>query len=88
MSDDGTLNDLRDQISAIDRAIFAAVNERLRLVAQLKQVKQEQGLAFVDPEREAALLEERLRENNGPLSADGLRAFYVELLALVKREAR
>jgi chorismate mutase len=88
MSGDGTLNELRDQISAIDREIFAAVNERLRLVARLKQVKQEQGLAFVDPEREAALLDERLRENDGPLSADGLRGFYVELLALVKREAR
>jgi chorismate mutase / prephenate dehydratase len=87
MSDDGTLNDLRDQISAIDRTIFAALNERLRLVARLKQVKQEQGLAFVDPQREAALIDERLRENDGPLSADGLRAFYVELLALVKREA-
>jgi chorismate mutase / prephenate dehydratase len=87
MSDDGTLNDLRDQISAIDRTIFAALNERLQLVARLKQVKQEQGLAFVDPQREAALIDERLRENDGPLSADGLRAFYVELLALVKREA-
>jgi chorismate mutase len=87
MSGDGTLEELRDQISAIDRAIFAAVNKRLRLVARLKQVKQKQGLDFVDPEREAALLDERLRENDGPLSAEGLRAFYVELLALVKREA-
>jgi chorismate mutase/prephenate dehydratase len=87
MTDDGTLHDLRAQITAIDRAIFAAVNERLRLVARLKQFKQEQGLDFVDPEREAALIDERLRENDGPLSADGLRAFYVELLALVKREA-
>ena len=78
---------MRDQVSAIDRAIFAAVNERLRLVGRLKQVKQERGLAFLDPEREAELLEERLRENDGPLSEDGLRAFYVELLALVKREA-
>ena len=87
MTDDGTLHDLRAQITAIDRGIFAAVNERLRLVAQLKQFKREQGLDFVDPEREAALIDERLRENDGPLSADGLRAFYVELLALVKREA-
>jgi chorismate mutase/prephenate dehydratase len=87
MTDDGTLHDLRAQITAIDRAIFAAVNERLRLVARLKQFKQEQGLDFVDPEREAALIDERLRENDGPLSADGLRAFYIELLALIKREA-
>ena len=86
MSSDPALEDLRGQISAVDRAIVEAVNERLRLVARLKQHKDDHGIAFVDPEREAALFEERLRENGGPLSDDGLRAFYAELLALVKRE--
>lgn len=85
MSDD-PLKDLRAQISAIDRGIVDAINERLRLVTQLKQVKREHGIAFYDPAREAALFEERVRENGGPLSEAGLRAFYVELLALVKRE--
>jgi len=86
MSDYVTLDELREQISAIDRGIFESINARLRLVAQLKVVKQESGLAFLDPGREAALFEERLRENGGPLSDEGLRAFYTELLALVKRE--
>jgi chorismate mutase / prephenate dehydratase len=86
MSDDGTLDDLRKQISAIDREIIASVNERLTLVTRLKAYKDEHGIAFVDPAREAALVEERVRENTGPLSDDGLRAFYAELLALVKRE--
>jgi chorismate mutase/prephenate dehydratase len=83
---DGRLDELREEISALDRVIFAALNERLRLVARLKQVKEELGVAFVDPEREAALYEERVRENAGPLSDEGLRAFYRDLLALVKRE--
>ena len=86
MSGDLTLDELREQISAIDRGIFEAINARLRLVAQLKVVKQRNGLAFLDPGREAALVEDRLRENGGPLSDEGLRAFYTELLALVKRE--
>jgi chorismate mutase len=80
------LQELRAQISAIDRAIFDAVNERLRLVARLKHLKKELGIDFVDPLREAALLAERARENGGPLSAEGLRDFYTELLALTKRE--
>jgi len=83
---DPVLGDLREQISALDSVIVEAVNERLRLVARLKQVKDEHGIAFVDPAREAALYEERLRENGGPLSDEGLRAFYAELLALMKRE--
>jgi hypothetical protein len=32
------------------------------------------------------MIEERVAENPGPLSANGLRSFYVSLLALVKRE--
>lgn len=80
------LRDLREQISALDRAIVDTVNERLRLVAQLKRHKDEHGIAFIDPEREAALYEERQRENAGPLSEAGLSGFYAELLALTKRE--
>jgi chorismate mutase len=77
---------LRSQIGDTDREILAAVNRRLELVARLKSYKEAHGIPFVDLEREAALIEERLRENVGPLSAAGVRAFYAELLALTKRE--
>lgn len=76
----------RDEITALDRAIFDALNRRLELVAELKRYKAAHGIAFVDPNRETEMVEERVAENRGPLSADGLRAFYKELLALVKRE--
>jgi hypothetical protein len=32
------------------------------------------------------MLEQQARVNRGPLTADGLRALYAELLALTKRE--
>jgi len=85
MSDDA-LARFRDEITAVDREIFAAVNRRLELVAQLKRYKAEHGIAFVDPDRETRMAAERVDENRGPLSEDGLRAFYAELLALIKRE--
>jgi len=80
------MDDLRARISATDREIVELVNRRLELVAELKRYKDEHGIDFVDPKREAELFEERTRENGGPLSDDGLRAFYTELLALTKRE--
>ena len=83
---DSDLERLRDRITALDRSIFESVNRRLELVAELKRYKDEHSLAFVDPGREAAMVDERVRENHGPLSDEGLRAFYGELLALVKRE--
>lgn len=85
MSDEN-VERFREQITELDRAIFAALNRRLELVDELKRYKAENGIAFVDPNRETQMVEERVAENRGPLSADGLRAFYNELLALVKRE--
>ena len=80
------VDQIRAEITAADREILAAVNRRLALVERLKRHKDEHGIAFVDPDREARMVAERLRENAGPLSEEGLRAFYAELLALCKRE--
>ena len=76
----------RERITELDRLIIDALNRRLALVAELKRYKDANGIAFVDPDRERSMVETRVEENEGPLSDDGLRAFYVELLALTKRE--
>ena len=83
---DPVLEQLRQQVSEIDRSIIEAFNRRLEVVAQIKRHKDEHGLAFVDPDREAAMLEQQTSENRGPLTNEGLRALYAELLALTKRE--
>jgi chorismate mutase / prephenate dehydratase len=85
MSDD-FVNRLRAEITAVDRELLALINRRLEAVARLKHHKDEHGISFVDPERERQMFEDRVRENPGPLSEEGLRAFYAELLALTKRE--
>ena len=85
MTDDA-VSAFRQQITGIDREIVALVNRRLEVVAQLKRYKAEHGIDFVDPQREEQMIAERLAENGGPLSDDGLRALYAELLALTKRE--
>jgi chorismate mutase/prephenate dehydratase len=76
----------RALIGEIDRELLDAVNRRLELVRDLKRYKEEHGISFVDPAREAELLDERVAKNAGPLSEEGVRAFFVELLALIKRE--
>ena len=83
---DPVMQDLREQISAVDRSIVEAVNRRLELVARLKAHKDAHGIDFVDPQREAWMFDHQARANDGPLSDEGLRAFYTELLALTKRE--
>ena len=83
---DETVNKLREEITAIDRELVALVNWRIETVTRLKRHKDQHGIAFVDHDRETQMVADRVRENGGPLSEDGLRSFYAELLALTKRE--
>jgi chorismate mutase len=85
-NDDPFVRETRDELTALDRSIFAAVNRRIDLVARLKRHKDEHGYSFLDPGREERMVEDAVAANSGPLSADGLRHLYAELLALTKRE--
>ena len=85
-NNDPLIRQLREQISDADRTIVEAVNARLKLVARLKAYKESRGLSFVDPEREEWMLSYLTRANRGPLSAEGLREIFAEVLDLTKRE--
>ena len=77
---------LREQLTGVDERILEAVNARIGLVAELKRVKEAKGIDFRDPGREEWLLAHLAELNRGPLSSEGLRALWTELLALTKRE--
>ena len=79
---------LREQIAEQDRVVLEAVNARLRLVAELKRHKESEGIDFVDPGQEDRLLQKLEQANAGPLSRDGVRQLFGEILALTKREVR
>lgn len=85
MSDDPIVA-LRSRIDAEDRAIVAAINERLRLVEELWRVKAQVGADEVDLDRERRLREALAAANEGPLSTEGLDELVDSVLALVKRE--
>ena len=83
---DPLIRQLREQISDTDRTIVEAINTRLKLVARLKRYKESRGMSFVDPEREEWMLSYLARANRGPLSSDGLKEIFQNLLDLTKRE--
>jgi chorismate mutase/prephenate dehydratase len=88
MNDDPLIKQLRQQISDTDRSIVDAINARLRLVARLKGYKESRGIDFLDPEREEWMLQYLARANRGPLSQDGLKELFEEILDLTKREVQ
>jgi chorismate mutase len=86
MSQDPVVRDLRERIAENDRAIVAALNRRIELVAELRAHKIARGYDLVDPSRESWLVEHLAESNTGPLSPDGLRELFLALLELTKRE--
>ncbi|WP_394128555.1 bifunctional chorismate mutase/prephenate dehydrogenase [Vibrio hepatarius] len=56
------LNELRDQIDAVDKQILDLLAQRLSLVEKVGEVKSEHGLPIYAPDREAAMLALRRQE--------------------------
>ncbi|MDC5804179.1 bifunctional chorismate mutase/prephenate dehydrogenase [Vibrio europaeus] len=56
------LNELRDQIDAVDKQILDLLSQRLSLVEKVGEVKSEHGLPIYAPDREAAMLASRREE--------------------------
>jgi chorismate mutase len=83
---DAALGDLRELLALNDLALLDLFNRRLDLVEQIKQRKAELGVEFIDPEREAWLLEHLRAANLGRLSDEGLRELLTTVLDLTKRE--
>jgi chorismate mutase len=83
---DATLARLRGLLAVNDIAVLDLVNRRLELVHQIKRRKEQLGVGFVDPEREAWLLDHLRSANDGRLSDEGLRELLTTLLELTKRE--
>ena len=83
---DPEIERLRAELAELDVSVVSAINRRLLLVAELKRVKDERGIGFLDPAREEWMQRYLVEQNGGPLTNEGLRQIYTELLALTKRE--
>jgi len=81
-----TVGDYRDQISAADRRLLAAMNERLQLVRALHEYKRAEGIPLRDPEREQQLVVELQAANGGPLSPSGVAELFRHVLDLTRKE--
>jgi chorismate mutase len=77
---------MRDAVLDTDLKMLQLINQRLTQVRRLREYKEQQGMPFVDPERERWLHQYLQGANRGPLSATGLDEIYDQLLALTKRE--
>jgi chorismate mutase len=76
----------RDEITALDVRLVETLNKRLTTVQLLRAYKQENGIAFLDPGREAWLIAHLQEQSGGPLSDEAVAELCAFVLDLVKRE--
>jgi chorismate mutase len=76
----------REQITAADRRLLAAMNERLELVRALHEHKRREGIPLRDAAREEQLVVELQAANGGPLSATGVAELFRHVLDLTRKE--
>lgn len=77
---DSELAALREQIDAVDKQMFALLNERARVVLKVGELKARTGAPVYRPEREAQILE-RLGATEDALPAAALQAIWREVMS-------
>jgi len=80
------LDALRSEISELDRRLLELLNRRLELVASVRDYKDAAGERWIDPEREAELLQALGAANPGPLTERGVTSIFSAILDVLKQE--
>jgi len=80
------LDGLRTEISELDSRLLELLNRRLELVEAVRDYKDAAGERWIDPEREAELLQALVGANPGPLSERGVTAIFSAVLDVLKQE--
>jgi chorismate mutase len=79
------LNQLRNEIDQIDEKLVELFNQRARRVLEIGRYKQLNHLAVYEPKREAVVLANVARCNEGPMPDEELATIYTAILAAMRR---
>ena len=84
MSDNPTLEDLRQHIDAVDEVIQDLINKRGELAQQVASAKlsQDENAEFYRPSREAQVLQNVMQRNRGPISNEDMGRLFREIMSL------
>ncbi len=79
-----TLDELREQIDALDDTLLKLYNERMELVDKVGALKNTTGAPIYRPEREQAILNRLKSQNTGKLTDKAIDALFVEMFAVAR----
>ena len=79
-----SLNDLRQQIDAIDDELLRLLSDRAKLAQEVGKSKSKEASQFFRPERERQIFERLTKKNPGPLSKDAIKAVWREVISAAR----
>lgn len=74
------IDDWRRKIDEIDLQILHLISERAECSIAIGHIKNDQNLPIYSPERERWILNRLIQENQGPLTADGVRRIFERII--------
>jgi chorismate mutase len=78
------LESYRDQINEIDHKLVDLLNERAKIVMNVKKLKQKEDVPLYDARREEELIENIAKYNKGPLYRDNIIQIFESILRNVQ----
>ncbi len=76
-----SVKDIRKKIDEIDDRIIRLLNERANAALAIGKLKEKANARVYAPEREKQIFEQITEKNVGPLTNDGLKAIYKEIIS-------
>jgi chorismate mutase / prephenate dehydratase len=76
-----TLDQLRQQIDAVDRELLSSLNRRAALAGEVGEIKRAEGSAVYRPEREAQVIAGLQAANPGPLKPENISHVWREIMS-------
>ncbi len=70
----------RKQIDALDDKIIEKLNERAKIVLEIREIKSKANLPILDSQREQEIMTKMNLRNNGPLKNQDLQEIYKNIL--------
>lgn len=76
------LQSVRKKIDIIDKQLLTLINQRARFALEVGKIKQKsRQSAIYQPEREAQILRNVMRQNKGPLSNKSIKEIFLQIMA-------
>ncbi len=79
-----TLDDVRKDIDTIDDQLLVLLNQRMKLVHKVGEIKRSTKAIIYRPEREKQILDRMNAQNDGPLNKEAIEAIYLEIFAAAR----